>query len=313
MRARFWGVRGSIPTPLTNDQLKSRIAAVVQRIRCSDLDSPDTREAFLAKLPAYLFGTVGGNTTCLEILPTDGAVIIVDGGSGIRELGINLLRTGRKEKIIHLLMTHYHWDHLQGIPFFGPALQKGYKIIFYSPVIKVEEHIRGQMKSPYFPVEMSLLPCDFEFRVLKDTPLQIGATRIDWKRMKHPQGSYSYRFQNEGKVAVFATDSEITEKEFERSEENKAYFEEADLLIQDSQYTLEESINKIDWGHTSYSMAVDLAAQWKIKKLALFHHEPMYQDKKILGILHSAQWYVRHVENQNLEVILAMEGQELEV
>ena len=129
--------------------------------------------------------------------------------------------------------------------------------------------------------------------------------------MKHPQEAYSYRFESSGKVVIFSTDSEVTEKEFERTEENRCYFEGVDLLILDSQYTLEESINKIDWGHSSYSMAVDLAAQWKIKTLALFHHEPMYEDKKILAILRSARWYARHLENNHTRVVLAVEGLEL--
>ena len=313
MKAKFWGVRGSIPTPLTNNKLRSRIAAVVHRIKQSDLGDLESRESFLQKLPPYLFGEIGGNTTCLEVLSDDDNIIVIDGGSGIRELGTDIIKTRDNQKIVHIFFTHFHYDHLQGLPFFQPILTKGYEVNFYSPVKNFEMHIRNHMKPPYFPVEMDILPATFKFHILKQEYLLIGNTNISWRRMKHPQGSYSYRFSRNGKVIIFATDSEITEKEFIQSEKNKSYFEGADVLIQDSQYTLEESINKIDWGHTSYSMAVDLATQWRIKNLFLFHHEPMYSDKKILGILNSAQWYVNHMEDYRTEVFLAKEGEEISV
>ena len=313
MKVKFWGVRGSIPTPLTTEQLRSRIAAIIQRVKSSDLKNSDSREAFLATLPPYLFATVGGNTTCLQ-LKTDGMHnIVVDAGSGIRDLGNNLVKIKNGTKTVHLLFTHFHYDHLQGLPFFQPILTKGYQINFYSPVRNFENYVRDHMKPPYFPVGMDVIPASYDFHVLKDPPLVIGNTEISWKKMKHPQESYSYRFSRNNQSIIFATDSEITEREFEQTEENARYFKGSDILILDSQYTLEESINKIDWGHSSYSMAVDLAAQWKIKTLALFHHEPMYDDKKILGILHSARWYVRHLENSTTQIVLAMEGMELSV
>jgi phosphoribosyl 1,2-cyclic phosphodiesterase len=307
MKVKFWGVRGSIPTPLTTEQLRSRIAAIIQRIKCGDLKNSDSREAFLAKLPPYLFATVGGNTTCIEIKSDRKHVIVVDAGSGIRELGNELSKIRNGAKTVHLLFTHFHYDHLQGLPFFQPALMKGYQINFYSPVSNFEAYIRDHMRAPYFPVGMDVLPASYNFQVLKEPPLKIGNTEITWKKMKHPQESYSYRFRNNNDIVIFATDSEITEREFEQTEENRRYFEGTDILILDSQYTLEESINKIDWGHS------DLAAQWKIKTLVLFHHEPMYNDKKILGILRSARWYARHLENSNTQIVLAMEGMELSV
>jgi phosphoribosyl 1,2-cyclic phosphodiesterase len=313
MTVKFWGVRGSIPTPLNNDQLKSRIAAVVQRVKSHDLKNAETREAFLSKLPPYLFGTVGGNTTCIELRASEEHIIIVDAGSGIRELGNELATVRNRVKVIHLFFSHYHYDHLQGLPFFQPALKKGYHINFYSPKHSFESVVRDHMRAPYFPVSMDLLPASYSFHVLNDSKLEIGGTTIHWKKMKHPQECYSYRFSHNGKVIIFSTDSEITEREFKQNEENKRYFEGSDILILDSQYTLEESIDKIDWGHSSYSMAVDLAAQWKIKNLVLFHHEPMYNDKKILGILRSAQWYAKHLENCHTDIHLAVEGLELSV
>ena len=116
-----------------------------------------------------------------------------------------------------------------------------------------------------------------------------------------------------GSHLIFATDSEISESEFQDTEENRDYFKGTDVLILDAQYTLPESLNKIDWGHTSYSLAVDLASRWVIRTLVLFHHEPQYADKKLYGMLRSAQWYLRHLENRDVRIVLATEGLELEI
>jgi phosphoribosyl 1,2-cyclic phosphodiesterase len=313
MKLKFWGVRGSIPTPLTSEQIRTRIAAVVQRIKSRDLKSVESRESFLSHLPLYIFGTVGGNTTCLELETDDGSIIVVDAGSGIRELGIDLVKSRKHRKNIHILFTHFHQDHLQGLPFFQPALMKGYTVHLYSPDEEFESYIRSQIKPPYFPVEMKVFPAELEFHIIRRPTFQIGTTEIAWMKMNHPGTSYSYRFQSDGKSVIFSTDAEITTREFKQNKENRQYFEKVDILILDSQYTLEESIDKIDWGHTSYSMAVDFAAEWKVKTLVLFHHEPMYNDKKVLGILRSAQWYAKHLENRRTRVILAVEGMELTV
>jgi phosphoribosyl 1,2-cyclic phosphodiesterase len=311
MKVRFWGVRGSIPTPLTTDKLRSRIAAVIQRARPSDLVSPESREAFLCRLPPYLFGIVGGNTTCIEVRADDGRMVIVDAGTGIRELGLELARCREAPREHHVLITHYHYDHLQGLPFFDPILREGNRVIFYSPMARLEQYIRGQMRAPYFPVEMDALPADVEFRVLEGQAARVAGIAVSWRKMKHPGDAYSYRFSSGGKNVIFATDSEITEAEFRDNEENRAYFQGADLLILDAQYTLQESLNKMDWGHTSYSLAVDLAARWDIGTLALFHHEPQYPDKKVYAMQRSANWYVGHLEHGSTRVVLAIEGTEL--
>ena len=128
MNVRFWGVRGSIPTPLTSGQVRRKIAAVVQRIEKKDLDSQETRERFLARLPDYLFGTIGGNTTCLEVRLSDDTLIVFDAGSGIRELGAQLKSRREIKREYHLFFTHFHWDHLQGLPFFAPLFDRDVKI-----------------------------------------------------------------------------------------------------------------------------------------------------------------------------------------
>ena len=308
MKVTFWGVRGSLPTPLSPDQVRSKIAAVVQRVRPSDLDSSESRELFLAGLPPELFGTIGGNTTCLEVRTDDGNVIILDGGTGLRDLGVSLDATRDPVREFSLFFTHFHWDHLQGIPFFGPAWVKGNLLVFASPFPSVERIIRDQMKPPYFPVTMDAMPATLRFVYLRGENVRIGGAEVRWKRMNHPGGAFAYKITENGKSVIFATDSEVTDREFQQREENRAFFESADILILDSQYTLEESFTKFDYGHTSYTMAVNLAVEWKVKTLVLFHHEPRYEDRKLFGIRRSAQWHGEQLGSRSLEIVTAQEG-----
>jgi phosphoribosyl 1,2-cyclic phosphodiesterase len=310
MYVKFWGVRGSLPMPLSPDQVRSKIAAVVQRLRPSDLEGAETRERFLAELPSYLFGTVGGNTACLEVRTASG-IIIIDGGTGLRDLGISLEKRRDPIREFPIFFSHFHWDHLQGIPFFGPAWVKGNRLVFASPVPSVERIIRDQMKPPYFPVTMDAMPASLRFVYLQGESVRIGGAEVRWKRMNHPGGAFAYRVTENGKSVVFATDSEVTDREFQQREENRSFFEAADVLVLDTQYTLEESFTKFDFGHTSYTMAVNLASEWKVRKLVLFHYEPRYDDRKIFGIRRSAQWHGEQLGCKDLEIVAAQEGLEL--
>jgi phosphoribosyl 1,2-cyclic phosphodiesterase len=313
MKVRFWGVRGSIPAPLTPEQVRSRIAAVIQRVRPLDLENARSRELFLASLPPSLFGTVGGNTTCLEVRTGEDKVIILDAGTGLRELGVSLEKSRDPTRDFTLLFTHFHWDHLQGIPFFGPAWVKGNRITFASPMPSLERVLRDQMKPPYFPVTMDAMGAELAFRRLEGEGVRIGNAVVLWKRMNHPGGSYAYRISDNGKSVIFATDSEVTDREFQSREENRAFFERADLLILDSQYTLEESFSKFDFGHTAYTMAVNLAVEWKVKTLVLFHHEPRSDDRKIHGMARRARFHLGQLDAGPLSILTAQEGMEIEL
>jgi phosphoribosyl 1,2-cyclic phosphodiesterase len=313
MKVRFWGVRGSIPAPLTPEQVRSRIAAVIQRVRPLDLENARSRELFLASLPPSLFGTVGGNTTCLEVRTGEDKVIILDAGTGLRELSVSLEKSRDPTRDFTLLFTHFHWDHLQGIPFFGPAWVKGNRITFASPMPSLERVLRDQMKPPYFPVTMDAMGAELAFRRLEGEGVRIGNAVVLWKRMNHPGGSYAYRISDNGKSVIFATDSEVTDREFQSREENRAFFERADLLILDSQYTLEESFSKFDFGHTAYTMAVNLAVEWKVKTLVLFHHEPRSDDRKIHGMARRARFHLGQLDAGPLSILTAQEGMEIEL
>jgi len=313
MRVVFWGVRGSLPMPLSPAQVRSKIAAVVERLRPADLEDALSRERFLAGLPQSIFGTIGGNTPCVEIRTDDDRLIILDGGTGLRDLGLALEKRRDPTTEFPIFFSHFHWDHVQGIPFFGPAWVKGNRVIFASPFPSTEKAIREQMRPPYFPVGMEAMPAELRFVFLEGQSAHVGGAEIRWKRMNHPGGSFAYRITENGKSVVYATDSEVTDGEFRQREENRAFFEAADLLILDSQYTLEESFTKFDFGHTSYTMAVNLAVEWKVRRLVLFHHEPRYDDRKIHRIERSARWHKAQLGGPELDITVAQEGMELGV
>lgn len=321
MRIHFWGVRGSIPSPLSPLQIQNRIAAVVQRATAKDLESPDAREKFLAALPEWIFGTVGGNTSCVEIENASGDCIILDAGSGLRELSANLRERPAHSAggmTYHLFFSHFHWDHIQGLPFFAQAFNPKNRVRFYSTDPELETILRRQMESPYFPVPMvgpGGFGANLEFVLLDadDRRIQLGSSVVSWREVNHPGGCVAYRVSDGGKTCVYATDTELTREDFLRTAENEGFFDGADVVIMDAQYTMEEALQKTGWGHSSFSLTVDFASTWGVKKLVLFHHEPTYTDQKIFSLKQSAHWYLDYIGSTALEIDIAREGQDIQL
>jgi phosphoribosyl 1,2-cyclic phosphodiesterase len=311
VRIHFWGVRGSIPAPQLPSQFRSKISAILERLTAEDIKTPENRERFLATLPPWLFGTVGGNTPCVTVsCESLRDVIIFDAGSGLREYGISAVKEKPKRDHFHIFFSHFHWDHLQGLPFFNPAYDPSVMIDFYSPMKNLESALHGQMTSPYFPVHMESMGSKKSFHRLAE-PLQLGEIGITFKKMNHPGDSYSYKLTEGERRFIFATDTELSANDFLKTEENVGYFENADCIVLDSQYTLGEAIEKYNWGHSAFSLAVDFAANWGIKQMILFHHDPTYDDRKLFNIFQSARWYTERMGIKGIEISLAMEGMEI--
>jgi phosphoribosyl 1,2-cyclic phosphodiesterase len=316
MRIKFWGVRGSIPAPLTAEQIQHRISAIVQRITARDIESADARESFLAYLPAWLGSTVGGNTSCVQVLAADGNSFILDAGSGIRELGNSTGESDRR--VFHLFFSHFHWDHIMGLPFFFPAYNKKNTIHFYSPFPDMKNILTEQMKTPYFPIPMTGergFSAALHFHTITPgTPFSIGNIVINTKKMRHPGDSYSYSFTEGDRKCIYTTDVELTPADFAGTGAEDTFFKNADVLVLDAQYTLEESLEKENWGHSSFSRAIDFSVSWNVNRLFLFHHEPKYDDKKLNSILQAAAWYANdYAEKSDISIYLAGEGTEVDV
>ncbi len=312
MKVRFWGVRGSIPTPVSPEQIQAKINAVVQRIKPEDLESADSRERFLAGLPAWLYGTVGGNTPCVQLVTKDGKEMILDAGSGIRELGKKAVLP--KDMHYDIFFSHFHWDHIQGLPFFDAAYNPEVSFDFYSPVEDAREILSNQMQKSYYPVGFDSFTRKIDFHyVHPGTGFSVSGLSVNSCRLKHPGDSYAYSFIEDGKKFVYATDVELIDFTQIEDENVHKVFYGADAVVLDSQYTIEEAFRKENWGHSAFCYAIDFAAKMNIKSVYLFHHEPTYNDKKINSLLQAAKWYSDYISHSRISIHLAVEGLEFEV
>jgi phosphoribosyl 1,2-cyclic phosphodiesterase len=280
MRIKIWGCRGSIPSP-----------------GCAT-------------------SGYGGNTTCLEVRLDDGGRVIIDAGTGIRELGNAILRD-HNTKDLHLLLTHAHWDHLQGFPFFVPAYLDGYSISVHSGAV-AGESLRGllahQLDPPYFPVPFGELKARFDFRGTDGARLSIGSTDISPVVLNHPNGGYGYEFRNGGRRFVFLTDTEVG-YDHPGALPRSQYLEicrNADLLIHDAQYTEEEYRRTRGWGHSTYRAATEFALDAGARRLGLFHHDPRHTDRDIDRFVRECRRLIRK-RRQALRCFGVREGMEIQL
>jgi len=248
---RFRGVRGSFPTP-TAANLK-----------------------------------YGGNTACVEVVRPHGAVrIVLDAGTGVHPLGHSLLE--HEDHDIHVLLTHFHWDHIQGLPGFPPLYHAGNKVTYHSSHGRheLQRVLEGQMSEPFFPVPFAKLPAQQEFVHLTRT-VEMDGVEITPFALHHPGGSTGYRLASNGKIVVYATDHEHgnTDADARLLEASRG----ADVLIYDAQYTPEIYPRRIGWGHSTWLEGAKLAQKAGVKQLVLFHHDPHHDDASIDAMVDEAR------------------------
>ncbi|NQU06869.1 MAG: MBL fold metallo-hydrolase [Calditrichaeota bacterium] len=310
MEVKFWGVRGSLATPLTNRELHNKLEAALKLSVEAGLNAEWQVSEFITQLPWHVKYTAGGDTTCIEVNAGD-TLLILDAGTGFRPLGIDLIRrySGKPIKA-HVLMSHTHWDHICGIPFFVPAFIADNEIKFYGAHENLGDRLRHQQDFEYFPVPMDIMGGIKEFVQLElNSNFMINDVEITTQALNHPGGCTGYRITYQGKTMVFATDSEYKNLSAENLKPIIEFFRDADLLIFDAQYSLLESAEKEDWGHSNAMTGIDMAFEANVKRLILTHHEPAYDDKKLCEIFQSAEEYLHlHPEADKLEMELAREG-----
>jgi phosphoribosyl 1,2-cyclic phosphodiesterase len=295
-RVKFWGVRGSIPVP-----------------------GPETVR-------------YGGNTSCIEVRADD-ELIVLDAGSGIRELGIALEKEfGSRPIKLSLLITHAHWDHIQGFPFFVPSYNDKNEIRIYGydgADSGLREILSGQMATPFFPVRLYDLPGKIDIEKLDAMEFHLGKVRVRAKLMNHPGVCMGYRLFTSGGSIAYLPDTEpydafklhsaksnllSSEQTRKRADEERAelvkFLHGSDILILDTQYTDEEYHSHVGWGHGSLSSAVALALDANVRKLLLFHHDPEHDDAAIDEMVETARKIAAKSETY-LEVEAAREGAEL--
>ncbi|MFW6365853.1 MAG: MBL fold metallo-hydrolase [Spirochaetota bacterium] len=316
MKIELWGVRGSLPTPLTNNEYTARLSEILL-LAVKKGVTTDTVESFIANLPLRLGTVFGGNTTCITVTSSSGRMYIIDAGTGIRPLGDHLMESGAGASgaRIDMFFTHTHWDHVQGLPFFKPFYIQGNVFHFYSPMQDLHQRLSYQQTFRFFPREFDNTDSEKHFHTMKIfEPVEPEpGLLIDHMPLKHPGGSCAYRFRENGRTFIFSTDVEIRGNTIENyTPEYDDFFRGADLLIVDSQYTLDEAFLKFDWGHTAYTMAVNCGIRWNVKKLVLTHHEPSNADDKLEHMFHDAQehlnGYSTNTKIRLPELFMATEG-----
>lgn len=322
MLVRFWGTRGSLPVAATASIVQEKVAtALLAASGRSFADIEEARAFAAGQLEFSTSGTFGGATTCVEIEAGDpgsgDAYIVCDMGSGLRGFGLDAMRrcAGGHARVYHFFMSHLHWDHIMGFPFFVPAFDPNAHIIIHSGHADAETALRRQQEEISFPVAFDWLRAKIEFVTLAAGEVyQIGAVQVELIEQHHSHSSFGYRFTDAaGKVAVFSTDSEHKTEKMEGEADVEQFFSKADLVICDTMYSLADSVTmKEDWGHSSNIVAIDLCHGAQARRLALFHHEPVYSDADIARMhAESIRYEELTREHAPLEVLCAYDGLEV--
>jgi phosphoribosyl 1,2-cyclic phosphodiesterase len=296
LRMKFWGVRGSIPTP-----------------------GPTTLE-------------YGGNTSCIEVR-ADNQIIILDAGTGLRLLGRELLAEfGDQPLDLTLLLTHTHWDHIQGLPFFPPVWRPQNKLRilgFEGARLGLASVLTSQMETPFFPIGLREVPANVRIEELSETSFSLGKIQVRACRAHHPGICVGYRLTADGRSIAFFPDNELRQTVNRTAQEPKAegtsadsdstkaalreFLNGVDVLIMDTQYTREEYPAHVGWGHGCLDEVVALALEAEVKTLFLFHHDPDHDDAKITQMTEYARKIVGAQKNGTMRIEAAREGLVVEV
>jgi phosphoribosyl 1,2-cyclic phosphodiesterase len=226
----------------------------------------------------------GGNTTCISVRSAAGDRVIIDAGTGIRKLGRCLMAENPRAEI-NLFLTHFHWDHIQGLPFFAPLIQGGAKVRFHAGVSPAQSRARlqRQMSDPFFTLDFNAAKANCEFLQMENTATRCGALTVEAFPLNHPQGAWGYRIECEGAAVVVATDVEHGHPTLDLVLRERSH--NADLLIYDAQYTDAEYATRVGWGHSTARAAAQVAADANVKNLLLSHHDPEHDDSTMNEIV----------------------------
>jgi len=261
------------------------------------------------------FQQFGGNTTCFQItFPDTGRTHVIDAGTGLRNLGRDMRAIGhQQEDELVVLFTHFHWDHMQGFPFFAPAYNPRQKITILAlgqdqSIGNLREIFEVPLQTQYFPVQLDQMGAQFDFMKVEDaskhfTGVNDVETKVTAQRHNHPGGAYGFRIERNGKVLVICTDVEHGEQIDPRVVELSRG---ADLLVHDAQYTAEELRTHRGWGHSSFDQAMQVAEMAGVKQLAMTHHDPEHDDDFLVRMEKLCQGRFRNAQ-------LAREGMEIAI
>ena len=318
MLVRFWGTRGSIPVALTSADIRRKIETALSLAIAKGVDSLDKVRAFIDNdLDFSISQTYGGHSPCVQIETGRAEYLVCDMGSGARAFGGRIMSAQKSGPIVvNVLMSHVHWDHIMGFPFFAPAYVPGARIRIFGCHDVIEKALRLQQCSPCFPVDFSRLSAEIQFVKLEaGKAVDIAGFRVTPKLQRHTGDSYGYRFERDGKAIVYSTDSEHKLEDLSETQAFVEFFRNADLVIFDAMYSLLDAVSvKEDWGHSSNMVGVELAQLANVRHLCMFHHEPAFNDERIQSVLNETIRFEQLTRGARaLVVSAAFDGMEIEV
>lgn len=316
-RIRFWGTRGSLPVALTAAGVRQKLVSALFAANGRTFISERAAADYVDSLELHVGGTYGGHTSCVEIETGEPHYVLCDLGSGVRAFGeAALARHGTAPQTYHIFMSHMHWDHIMGLPFFAPAYIPGNRLCIYGGHATLEEALRRQQSPPSFPVNFSALRATIEFfRLEPETRHSIADMTVTLIRQYHAGDSYGYRFESGGRTVIYSTDSEHKLADPRASEAFVNFFRDADVVIFDAMYSLADAISvKADWGHSSNLVGVELCQRAAARHLCLFHHEPASSDATIAEVLRDTRRYEEITRTgAPLQVTAAYDGMEIDL
>lgn len=317
MEIRFYGVRGSIPVPIDTTRLRKRLRAVLKGASGIDLTDNTAIEHYLESLPPETSMLVGGNTFCV-VLRSGDDFLVVDAGTGLRVFGTEVVQTTQpsSETPIRVLITHTHWDHLQGFPAFLPAILPGWSIDIYSPLSDIEERFAQQQDERFFPLSLYDMAATITFtQLLPDQPQQIGPWSIATLRLPHPGGVHAYRIEHNGASVVCATDVEYDSLDEAGLEQVLRFYQGADVLVFDAHFGMQPDPFVMRWGHSSAPVGVELAQRAGIKRIVLVHHDPRRTDAELWAMREQAEQHLATYapDEPHCSVLLGYEGLRIEI
>ena len=315
MKIRFWGTRGSLPAPCDGAMIRDKIKRALLRADSRNFTDEAALERFIdTELEFPVRSGYGGNTSSVEIVGGD-HYTLCDMGSGLRCFGQQALAQHgpAQPQVYNFFMSHVHWDHIMGFPFFPPAYIAGNIIRVHgghSPAV-LETAFRRQQSDPCFPVHWGQLGANISFVPLEtDRWYEIDGLRVKAKLQPHPGDSYGYRFEKNGRSMVYSTDGEHKLKSESETAGMVEFYRDADLVVFDSMYSFKDMIGaKADWGHSSNIVGVDLCLRARVKHYCMFHHDPAHNDDMIYSVLGETRRYAAIAgENNSLQVSTAFDG-----
>ena len=316
-RVRFWGTRGSIPVALTADGVRHKIVAALRGASGRTFANDAEAGAYVDSLAFADRATFGGHSPCVEIETGGPDFVICDLGSGVRPFGqAALARDGGGPRTYHVFLSHVHWDHIMGLPFFTPAYIPGNRVVIYGGHAHLEAALRRQQEQPSFPVDFSTFRADISFVRLEPGVVHEGAgMRVKLKLQRHAGDSYGFRFESGGKSVVYSTDSEHDLGNRRETDAFLDFFRGADVVIFDAMYSLADAISvKADWGHSSNIAGVELCHAAGVRHLCMFHHEPAFDDASIARVLADTRRYEEICRSgAPMTVTAAYDGMEIDL